>query len=69
MKKRLDLLLVEQGYYNSREKAKEAIKSSRVKLDGKVITKPSLEFEEESKFETLPFFFVLSGEFKLQKAI
>ena len=69
MKKRLDLLLVEQGYYNSREKAKEAIKSSRVKLDGKVITKPSLEFEEKSKFETLPFSFVSRGGFKLQKAI
>ena len=69
MKKRLDILLAEKGLYPSREKAKEAIKSSRVKLAGKVITKPSLEFDEECEFEILPFDFVSRGGIKLQNAL
>lgn len=69
MKKRLDMVLTEKGYYPSREKAKEAIASSRVKLNGKILTKPSLEVEEECIFETLPFSFVSRGGYKLQKAI
>lgn len=69
MKKRLDILLAEKGMYPSREKAKEAIKSSRVKLAGKVITKPSLEFDEECEFEILPFDFVSRGGIKLQNAL
>lgn len=69
MKKRLDILLAEKGLYPSREKAKEAIKSSRVKLAGKAITKPSLEFDEECEFEILPFDFVSRGGIKLQNAL
>ncbi len=69
MKKRLDVLLYEKGYYPSREKAKEAVKSSLVKFNGKVITKPSLEFDEISEFETSPFLFVSRGGEKLQKAL
>ena len=69
MKKRIDVLLFEKNYYNSREKAKEAIKSSKVKLNGKLVTKPSLEVEENCEFETLPFSFVSRGGVKLQKAI
>ena len=69
MKKRLDILLAEKGSYPSREKAKEAIKSSRVKLASKVITKPSLEFDEECEFEILPFDFVSRGGIKLQNAL
>lgn len=69
MKKRLDILLAEKGLYPSREKAKEAIKSSRVKLAGKVITKPSLEFDEECEFKILPFDFVSRGGIKLQNAL
>ena len=69
MKKRLDSLLFEKGLYNSREKAKQAILSSRVKVDGKIVTKPSLEVDEFSDFEFLPFEFVSRGGFKLQKAL
>ena len=69
MKKRIDVLLFEKNYYNSREKAKEAIKSSKVKLNGQLVTKPSLEVEENCEFETLPFSFVSRGGIKLQKAI
>lgn len=69
MKKRLDLLLFEKGLYASREKAKQAILSSRVKVDGTVTTKPSMEIEETSFLEVLPFEFVSRGGFKLQKAL
>lgn len=69
MNKRLDVILTEKALYNSREKAKEAILSSRVKVDGKIENKPSLICNENSTFETLPFEFVSRGGFKLQKAI
>ena len=69
MKKRLDIILTEKGLYNSREKSRQAIKSSRVKVNGKVITKPSFECDENEKFETLPFEFVSRGGFKLQYAL
>lgn len=67
--KRLDSFLFEEGYYPSREKAKEAVLSSRVKVDGKIITKPSYQLEERAKIEALPFEFVSRGGFKLQKAL
>lgn len=69
MKKRLDVILCEKGLYASREKAKQAVVSSRVKVDGKIVTKPSLEVGENSNFEVLPFEFVSRGGFKLQKAL
>lgn len=69
MKKRIDVILFEKGYYPSREKAKQAIEMKRVKIDGKIVPKPSFECEEDVVFETLPFEFVSRGGFKLQKAI
>ena len=69
MKNRLDIILAEKGYYNSREKARQAIKLSRVKVNGKIITKPSFECDESEKFEALPFEFVSRGGFKLQHAL
>ncbi len=69
MKKRLDLLLYEKGLYASREKAKQAVLSSRVKVDGKLIEKPSLEVDEDCFIEALAFEFVSRGGFKLQKAL
>lgn len=69
MKKRLDILLFEKGLYQSREKAKQAIEMQRVRVNGKIETKPSLSVEEDATFETLPFEFVSRGGFKLQKAL
>ncbi len=69
MKKRLDILLFKKKLYKSREKAKQAILSSRVKVNGEIINKPSLEVEEDSVFDVLPFEFVSRGGFKLQKAL
>lgn len=40
---RLDLYLVENGFYESRNKAKDAIEASCVALDGKIITKSSFD--------------------------
>ena len=67
--KRLDSFLFEQGYYASRGKAKEAILSNRVKVNGKEITKPAYTVEDIAKIEALPFEFVSRGGFKLQKAL
>lgn len=61
--------MFEQGYYPSREKAKEAIISARVKVNGKVVTKPAYTVEDIAKIEALPFEFVSRGGFKLQKAL
>lgn len=66
---RLDVLLVEKGFYPSREKAKEAIESLRVSVDGKTVSKPALPVQETSKIVALPFEFVSRGGFKLQKAL
>lgn len=67
--KRLDLVLIERGFYPSREKAKEAVKSGRVKLDGQTVLKPSLMIEENVKIDALPFEFVSRGGYKIQKAL
>mgnify|MGYP005770501187 FL=1 len=61
--------MFEQGYYPSRGKAKEAILSNRVKVNGKVVTKPAYAVEDNSQIEALPFEFVSRGGFKLQKAL
>ena len=61
--------MFEQGYYPSRGKAKEAILSNRVKVNGKEITKPAYTVEDIAKIEALPFEFVSRGGFKLQKAL
>ena len=67
--KRLDVLLTEKKIYPSRAKAQEAIELGRVKIDGIVLTKPSVLVDEKSNIEALPFEFVSRGGFKLQKAI
>ena len=61
--------MFEHGYYPSREKAKEAIISARVKVDNKVVTKPAYTVEDIAQIEALPFEFVSRGGFKLQKAL
>ena len=49
--KRLDNYLVEKNLATSRTKAQEYIKSSLVKVDGKVIKKPSFKVEDDSSVE------------------
>ncbi len=45
---RLDLYLVENGFYESRSKAKDAIEASCVSVDGKIITKSSFDVTNQS---------------------
>lgn len=66
---RLDLFLAKKNFFPSREKAKQAVESGRVFVDGKLVTKPSFECSGNEKIEANPFEFVSRGGFKLQKAI
>jgi 23S rRNA (cytidine1920-2'-O)/16S rRNA (cytidine1409-2'-O)-methyltransferase len=50
---RLDNYLFQNSYAQSRNKAQELIKSKQVLIDGKIITKPSFDVDDESKIEVL----------------
>ena len=71
MKKRLDVLLVEQGLADSREKAKAIIMSGIVYVENEKEDKAGSTFEETSRIEvrgkTLPY--VSRGGLKLEKAM
>ena len=70
-KKRLDVLLVEQGLAESREKAKASIMAGIVYVDGEKEDKAGSTFPETAKIEvrgkTLPY--VSRGGLKLEKAM
>ena len=70
-KKRLDVLLIEQGYADSRAKAQAIIMSGIVYVDDQKADKPGMSFEEDSKLEvrgaTCPY--VSRGGLKLEKAL
>ncbi len=56
--KRIDTLLVELGYTNSRSRAQWLIEMGYVKIDGKVVRKNSLKVSKDSEievFEELPY--------------
>lgn len=72
MKKRLDVLLVDQGFAPSREKAKIMLMSGIVYVNGQKEDKPGTGFDpEKAKIEvrgqTLPY--VSRGGLKLEKAL
>ena len=71
MKKRLDVLLTEKGFYNSREKAKTAIMAGLVYVNKAISDKPGTPVDEDAfievKGDTCPF--VSRGGLKLQKAL
>ena len=67
---RLDKYLFENRYYPSREKASIAIKEGLVKVDGKIINKPSFEIEEGNIEIIKPLLdYVSFGGNKLKRAI
>ena len=66
---RLDIYLVDNGYYKSRETAKLAISKGLVKVNGKVITKPSFDYETGSIEVDEPLKYVSRGGYKLECAI
>ena len=70
-KKRLDVLLVERGYAETRTKAQAIIMSGLVYVSGQKADKPGMSFEENSDIEvrgaTCPY--VSRGGLKLEKAL
>ena len=71
VKKRLDVLLTEQGYADSRAKAQAIIMSGMVYVEGQKANKPGIFYEEsvaiEVRGETCPY--VSRGGLKLEKAL
>ena len=71
MKKRLDILTVEQGLFSSREKAKTSIMAGLVSVDGQMIDKPGTKVSETAKIsvreDLCPY--VSRGGLKLEKAL
>ena len=52
IKKRLDVLLVEQGHADTRTKAQAIIMSGQVYVGGQKADKPGTAFEENVEIET-----------------
>ena len=71
MKKRLDNLLVEKGFYNNLEDAKIAIMEGLVYTDGYLLTKPGMEYKDNINIyiKKLKHNYVSRGGLKLEKAI
>ena len=71
MKKRLDVLLVEKGVFESREKAKAAIMAGEITVDGVIFDKPGMSVSEDAeiihKGDKCPY--VSRGGLKLEKAL
>ena len=71
MKERLDVLLVNNGLAESREKAKRTIMAGLVTVNGRVEDKPGSTFDTDSDIEVkgkeCPY--VSRGGLKLEKAI
>ncbi len=70
-KKRLDVLLTELGYADSRTRAQAIIMAGQVYVDGQKADKPGISYEEtvsiEVRGETCPY--VSRGGLKLEKAL
>ncbi|MDK2808293.1 MAG: rRNA (cytidine1920-2-O)/16S rRNA (cytidine1409-2-O)-methyltransferase [Clostridiales bacterium] len=71
MKERLDVLLVQKGLAESREKAKAIIMAGNVFVDNQREDKPGSTFLETAQFEVkgAPMKYVSRGGYKLEKAI
>ncbi len=71
VKKRLDVLLTEQGYADSRSKAQAIIMSGLVYVDGQKAAKPGVSYPETAELEVrgavCPY--VSRGGLKLEKAL
>ena len=70
MRKRLDLLLVDRGLFDSRAKARAAIDAGGVTVDGKPATKASLAVEEDADIAAVAAHpYVGRGALKLDHAL
>ena len=63
---RLDKFLFENGYFDSRNKADEAIKNEKVRINGNIIKKSSFKVNENDKIEVLGETFVSRAAWKLK---
>ncbi|MFW5981904.1 MAG: TlyA family RNA methyltransferase [Halanaerobiaceae bacterium] len=70
-KKRLDLILVERGFFDNRSKAKRAIMAGKIIVDGQLVDKAGTQYKEDIKIEIkgeiIPY--VSRGGLKLDKAL
>ena len=71
IKKRLDVLLVEQGYADTRSKAQAIIMSGTVYVDGQKADKPGISYAETVSLEVRGAIcpYVSRGGLKLEKAL
>ena len=71
MKKRIDILLVDQGYFESRERAKKAIMAGLVFVDNQRCDKAGTEVKEDANIlvKGNPIPYVSRGGLKLEKAM
>ena len=70
-KERLDKILTDKGFFETKSRAQAAIMAGDVKVDGVVITKAGFQLQvtEKTIFEIKSMPFVSRGGFKLDKAI
>ena len=68
---RLDKYLTDNNFFPSREKAQTAIKHETVMVDGRIVTKASMDITESMRVEVIDLFnkYVSMGGLKLEKAI
>jgi 23S rRNA (cytidine1920-2'-O)/16S rRNA (cytidine1409-2'-O)-methyltransferase len=66
---RLDKYLSQNGYFDSRNKADEAIKNEKVRINGNIIKKSSYKVNEDDKIEILGEIFVSRAAWKLKNYI
>ena len=69
-KMRIDVLLVEKGLAESRNRAQRLIKTGNVKVDGKLVDKPASTVPEEAHIEVLEKLkYVSRGGHKIEAAV
>ncbi|MEN3013952.1 MAG: TlyA family RNA methyltransferase [Endomicrobiia bacterium] len=67
MKERLDKLLVEKNFFESRQKAQKIIKECGVKINNEVIKDPSKIVQKDAKIEIIKSYeYVSAGGYKLE---
>lgn len=71
MRKRADILLVERGFFESREKAKAHVMAGEVIINGERVIKPSQKFSDEARITILQRKnkYVSRGGLKLEGAL
>lgn len=69
MSRRIDVLLVERGLFDSRAKAQEAIAAGKVRVDGRCVRKASEKFASDARIQAeAPYPWVSRGGVKLAAA-